>query len=46
VGPVWVGGGSYVQMIDVYSRVMQQRQTLQFGGSVLPMYDHSLELTP
>ena len=34
------------QMIEVIRQVMQQRDNqLQFGGIVLTMYDHSLELT-
>jgi len=34
------------QMIEVIRRVMDRRpQRLQFGGIVLTMYDHTLELT-
>ena len=34
-----------VQMIEVFKKVMEQKETLDFGGFLLTMHDASLELT-
>jgi len=34
-----------VQMIEVFKTVMEQKETLEFGGFLLTMYDASLEFT-